>query len=112
MRFFNLALQEREQWPIKFVAVPVLEFGSGSFGVDHSKRSTETPERPAGFKFADCVQRIVEPRENDLRRSVLVTTHLAKMNRNARRIDSPPRLKLFSPAGCQSTYSRFLRMSG
>ena len=46
---FDFLLQTREQRTIQLVTLPVLESRSLAFGVEHTKRSAEIPQSPAGI---------------------------------------------------------------
>src|SRR5580692_10228725 len=73
-------LQQRKQRPIQLVPLPVLELCSWTLRIDHAKRTTEIPQSPARIQVPQNIERVVKPGPHHLRRSVLVTAHLAEVD--------------------------------
>ena len=64
---------------IKLMPLPILKFCSQPFRVEDAKGSAEIPQGPTGVQLTQNVERVIEPRQHNIGRSVFVASHLAEM---------------------------------
>src|ERR1035441_6741602 len=73
--------------------MPIFEFCSRAFCVEYAKGSAKIPQGPARIQCTQNVEVVVEPSQHHIRRSVLVTAHLAKVNGNPLGCEFGPGMK-------------------